>query len=608
MITIKLKKWVEINGIVHLATTWQIATDQAFTNIVEDVRSETMLEFYYSDIIVPAGEEYYVRAKRHFENPDDDYWSDVMPINNIEKEYSNMLLAHDIRIDKPTVYVDREEITGDSQTITLKTSKFRSKQDGHVYTHWLVRDEAGDVIYSNLYNTTDKEEHVIPNLNYYRDKSKLYFMAIHVGGAGVESPIGKFEVVLHDFNFNVRSYTAIAPRRDALIKVDYIDPNFNKRIKQIKAYDKDYTEFLSINVTDEIEEFVIPWNFVTEDSIIYIEVLAYDKNGKYGTYKTSLKSLSDTAFTEDIVATHSYNQAFEDPVVYESMFIPNGLSTTELGNGDIYGTMLNSDKVHVYKIEDDLLVDTGNFLEGVSLLTLDNENTYIKRLENNILLIDTLNGDGHPVFMLFKYSMTTGVYTLENTLVRSDEITPVGENNGIVQISNSEFVYLPKGSNDLKVFDISANTVTYLATVPFEVRDHANLIRLNNGQLMIFGGTEFITKVYNFDTGQFVDGVTLAPGNFIGNSLKTVRLLNNDVIVFRTIYSEDDVTITETMVSYFDQSQNVFVDVGLSFVDDKYPRTSIVLNDGSVMLAKHTESRYIGVDLKPEEMLVQKFV
>ena len=43
MISIRIKAWVPIDGLTHIATTWQIATNKECTNIIHMERSETDL-------------------------------------------------------------------------------------------------------------------------------------------------------------------------------------------------------------------------------------------------------------------------------------------------------------------------------------------------------------------------------------------------------------------------------------------------------------------------------------------------------------------------------------------------------------------------------------
>ena len=606
MITIKLKKWVPINGLTHLSTTWEIATDQAFTNVLETASSSTVLDFYQSNITVPTVDTYYARAMRHFANPADDYWSDVMPINNIDQEYSNMLLSRDITIEKPLVYCDINQLNSTNPDVVLRTSKFRSKQDGHASTHWIIQDEHGIVLYSKLYDTVNKEQITIPNLPLYRSKSKLFIKAIHVSGAGTESPVGVKEIVLHNFNFNISLPSPIFPRTELIVGINTINTNFQKRIKQIKVFDTDYKEIMVLPINYEINEFSIPWNYVIEDTNLYIEIYAYDNNGKLNTYKTTIKVNTDSVVLDEVV-DHVYSKTVSASVVYPTPYFSNGMTSLELENKDVLITLMNSNKIHIFHDVNGTLTDSTNILSGVSLLQTNAENTLIKQLDGNKLLIDTLDANNHPVFMLYSLNINTGVYTLLTTNTRSDETTAMGYTNAMVQISNSEFVYIPFGKSELRTFNINTNTVTTLVAIPFDVSANSALIRLNNGKLMIIGGSGFITKVYDLDSGLFVDGSTLSPGNFVGANLKTVKLINNDVLVFRTLYATSDNGKTDHHVAYFDQAQNGFVDVSFRFEKDKYARSTIMMRNGEVFLSKYTPQRTVGVDLVPEDMLVQNF-
>ena len=48
MILIAIKKWTPVAGIEHLTTTWEVATDKDFTNIVERKEGSTEKDVFFS--------------------------------------------------------------------------------------------------------------------------------------------------------------------------------------------------------------------------------------------------------------------------------------------------------------------------------------------------------------------------------------------------------------------------------------------------------------------------------------------------------------------------------------------------------------------------------
>jgi len=587
MVTIKLSKWVPINGLTQTSTSWQIAKDENFQELVLDRSRTTNLEFCHDDtIIIPSGTTYYTRAMRHFDNPTDDYWTDTKPIHNIQGG-SSIVMVHDVSIDTPMVYVDKEEVLN-AQEITIKTSQARIVNDGHVSTHWLLSDDTG-ILYRSMNNTTDKTEHTIPNLASYKTKGKLYFSAIHVSGVGYESPIGRTTIVTHNYNFRLLPPDVIPPNIEAVIGVETIDIAYSQSMTNIKILNYKGNELYSIPISGDITEFKIPWNIINPDSVLHIVISVTNDKG-VSEFKTTLQVLSDALTPEQTIADYTYRKELQPKVTNPGgVFIPNGVTYTEIDSDGILSPLVGSDKVHILNYTNDNLVYSSGTLTGVSLLTTDNTDTYIKKLNNNLLLIDTLDSNNVPVFMIYEYSINTDIYTLKSSILRVGETRSIGATNAIVQMSTKEFIYIPVGGNDLQVLNIADETVSKLATVPFDITNNSNLIR-TNGKLMVFGGSEFTSKLYNPTSQQFTDGPIIKPGSFVGNQLKTVRLINDDVLIFRTEHLIPDDNHSETSILYYDQSKSELIDIATRFPNDNYPKTVITTIGGSVLLTTHIPS------------------
>lgn len=87
MIIVKIRKWKVINDLEHTSTTWEIATDENFENIVELHEESDMLELLFSTLEVPKDTSYWVRAKRHFNASGVDYWLNPVKVTNMEESY-----------------------------------------------------------------------------------------------------------------------------------------------------------------------------------------------------------------------------------------------------------------------------------------------------------------------------------------------------------------------------------------------------------------------------------------------------------------------------------------------------------------------------------------
>jgi len=73
MITLKLKQWVVIDNLEHVATSWRVCDSIDLDNVLDLVeKDEDRLNLYYSPVVVPIGSTYYVQAKRHFKDSETD--------------------------------------------------------------------------------------------------------------------------------------------------------------------------------------------------------------------------------------------------------------------------------------------------------------------------------------------------------------------------------------------------------------------------------------------------------------------------------------------------------------------------------------------------------
>jgi len=131
MVTLIIKPWVPINGLTHASTSWQIATDNTFTNIVDELNANsTWLEIYYSPITIPPSTTYYARSQRTLSDGTVLPWTDPIPVR--ADDISTAILLHqEVLIEKPVVSIDENTLDTASTTLTIKSSRGRFIGDGH---------------------------------------------------------------------------------------------------------------------------------------------------------------------------------------------------------------------------------------------------------------------------------------------------------------------------------------------------------------------------------------------------------------------------------------------------------------------------------------------
>ncbi len=579
MIVVKLKKWVPINGLEHLSTTWQIATDENFTNILEESENSDMLEMYYSDITVPVDVSYYVRAKRHFNDSLVDYWSEVITVSNIEEAYSAMLLEKDNVIDEPMIFLDINQFQNTEATFTVTTSSYRGILDAHLYTHWILTDYNNKVIYSSLYDSVNKTSISIPKSINIADRSNLLIRAIHVASGGVESKIGMLDINVSEFNFDiVTKLTNVIPNTDLIVNIVPIDNTKSTMIEKIEITDPNTNEILLTPVMNN-NLFTIPWYMLGIESVININIYAFDKQAKYSKL---IKRLTVDKYNKELKEPdYTYNITLSAKVSEVDIHIPNFITSEYDVLGRLLSPKVNQNSISLLQYTDGLIEDTGMILNGVSLLNANNEGTYIKQFNTNMLLIDTFNNNDKPVFMVYTYNVHNNVYILDKTIERVEETSCIGRTNAIVQIDNRTFLYNPVGTDKIMKYDIVNNTISEINNIPLLNITKGIFIKLPNNRLLIAGGEDFNTVVYNIDTNKFSDGISSVPGLFVNTDLKVHELINGDSIIFRTSDSDN-----EKSILYFDFETQKFVDNDLTFESD-FPTSTISTNKGDIYMSKY---------------------
>lgn len=581
MILITLKPWSQVEGLTHIKTIWRVSDKADMSNILESVESTDMLETYFSNIFIPVGGTYYVEATRVFNNGTRTTLDPIPTINYGNKE-SSMLLQDDIIIEEPFVYVNKEDIFSNDTYIPIKTSQFRCNGDDHAYTHYIVLDDANNLMFCKLYDKVNKTSINIPNNYDYKNKSKLHFIAIHGSSTNVESPVGKTTIRLtSDYNFEINSETSwIEPLRDFNIVFTPIDPTKAMNIFKVEllAYD---SEDLILTLDRNDNTFLIPWYYLKESIKYKIAIYAYDLDLRYSKI---IKEIKVATFSNTIIKDPSfiYYHRVDEQTITSADFLPHvGFHTEALFNNNIL--IPTTDKTfQVWHAVDKNLTKTSAKANGIKLLSSNIENSLIKPLTKGLVLLDVLNESGKPTFMLYSYSNHNDTFNLEKSLSRDDETICVGKTNAFIQISTYEFIYNPIGTNKLRLYNIDTNKIENLDDIPMDKLTKAILIRMDNNNILIANGEDYNTKMYNYGNRNYLDGLIFGPSTFIGADLRTIQLLNGDTLITKV---ESVGETKEPSCIVFKYKENDF-EYGELQYNGVFPNISILANTGYIHLGR----------------------
>lgn len=589
MILAKLNKWDDTTGLTHVSTSWQLASDEEFTDIVHSVeKSTSMLNLYYSTVEVPRDTTYYIRAKRIFNNDTEATWCDSISVTNIEQSYSNMLLGKDPTVSQPFVYVTEEAVRSASEHLTITTSQFQSNTDTHAATHWFVYDQNDKILYSNLNDTENLTSITIENLLTFKQREKLKFVAIHKGTTGVESkPAVKYIKMADDYGFRVKTNLSNVPVLETLsIVFEETDKDLGMYINRVELAKFDTNEFITKLSKSATNTWVVPYYYLKANA--KYKLIVYTNNA----YGTELDKIYYTLTTIDIKKVvvkddeYVYNKEITrtQTTVTSVNTIPDGIYSEATFNNIILIPDGTEKKMklfqHIKKNDTYLIEYLGRYANGI---TLPHEGPYdnmvIKVINNKKILLDMLNENGKPTFYVYNYDIATENYTLASSVIREDETYPTGKAFALAQISTDEIIYNPYGTAKLRRYNMSTGILVNLEDIPISNIDKAILIRCRNNRIFIGNGPTYDAVTYNYETSQYEQGYVFGPNSFINKEIRTIPLVNGSTLIVK--YDLEDIE-EDGSLSYYNYDTGLFETLHIPF-PGVLPTSGIIWNTGEVL-------------------------
>ena len=262
--TFIISKWDSAStGLTQYATTWQIAKDSNFTNLVIDNQEDTVnLYEWKTNIVVPKDEVWYIRAKRHLKDSNGnvvnyDKWIGPEPIISDESNI-NELLVPEMYIEQPSIL----DYNIDATSINIE-----------------IADPIGNVPNIKTY------------VSIYKDNVMLYSKKVTTNNIIIDSSevdyigLDKFQIVLiHEGDFSVVSNPTV-------IRISYSDNLFeivgnlrnldpvNINIIKVVAKETSGVRVSYASVMDMDSGDIIPCP-VKNNSEVYIEPSKLNHNHK----------------------------------------------------------------------------------------------------------------------------------------------------------------------------------------------------------------------------------------------------------------------------------------------------------------------------------------
>lgn len=605
MFTVKISPFIPIDGLEHIATSYQVSNDTLGTIILDEMlESNVFLNLYTSPIDAPINSTYYVRFKRHFKFVDaitketkysDGAWSEYKPLETVEFE-GGLVLISEIKIDVPVIKIDKDKFIKDD-IVTISTSKFRGVNDGHFSTSWIITDLDLNVLYFNPNDQVNLNSITIDKRDYgINSKTMINIFAIHKGSSGIESPAGDLKVTLEDFNFEiVSSLSRVMPFTNYNVKIKIIDFTIPTKIVKIELLRVDSDEPLyQKDITSEtsVTSFTLPGELLEPDANYFLDIYSYSNGNTVKTKRKPLYTLPDTN-SRLIDTNYVYSKELKSVYSIDDTFnYPSYMSTKETFYGMIPIALKNNRNLYKAKFNREtnkLEVSILDKIKGVSLLSDNSEDIYLRITYDSILLIDTytvVNGKEVPIFLVYRYNRYTDMCDLLFSKIREDETRCIGYANNVIYKDNDKMLYIPYGSNKIKLFNYIFNTLEDYATLPFNYDKSVSLFEIQSNRYMVIGGNEKYGYIFNTDNMTFSEGFSV-PLGFRGRELKTVFLINGDVLIYRLDKKLED---TENNVLYYSYDTNKLEPTKPAYVSNVYQDTNILMSTGELLLINNGDT------------------
>lgn len=554
MIKVKLKDWVEVYGLKNTSTTWKLATDPDFNNVIYSITDKVHLSYFSYDLDVPLGVTYYLKAIRELNNGESEVTSQTIAIEADNNVRDNVILEKDLLIDEPSVYVNIEQINNDD-IINVSCSDFRANGDQHAYTHWTMEDANGKILWKSLYDRSNLTSIDIPNLGQpYSVKSKLVFRAVHGSKVGMESKIGNFTVFIKNVNFEIiGELSQVKPLKDLVLTFKKIKANKRLGISYVEIID-DSTEAIMKKYTDFGDKLTINWWMLRYGVKLKMRIHCLDN---YDNLTTINKFITVSKYGNDIVKDENYKYSKEfdnffssDYNITPDFYIPNNFTSEPMHNGYMGIPKRGKDKTKIYAYD---LVEDGRLILKEEMTNIEilgdetKEGMLIKRVNDDLLMIShTRTGDDNIAkheMLFYKHQPVDGKYRLLKQFYVNEEVLGLGYNNSVVQIDAKTLIYVVPKTDSMKKIDLDMFTIEYITKdIPYiETKDEAakdriispTAVRLDNGRILLAGGYSNNTAMYDPWTNKFQESIVWEQETYMANPLVAMPLINGDSIIMK---------------------------------------------------------------------------
>lgn len=541
------------SGVTNTATAWKVTSDIAGLLVMDTVsESTTMVNQYFSTVLVPVETPVYVWYKMRMSNNELKDWVGPIPYVNRQNNVTN-IISPIARVETPILTLSSATpIDSNIDTITINTSRFRGDEyDGLESSTWYIKAD-GKIIYSVINDEINKTSLSVSKQALMLGKySNIIVGCKHQSSNNGSSEFGMLSIDLSLYPFTFVGATSVS------ILDDYTFSLVNK--------DTTNAVYISSIILREISTNNIVYQNDTPSNTTVIARTIFDFNTKYKLELTIKHSNTIYASKMTVLLT---TKAREDVLEYDvdvdydfSTFTTLNTNTIQMQSNAV---MMQSEAIVKYGTTLKILFRELGGTYITRDLGLDATLSALVKTDIRAIKLDT--GD---IITIVNTNNTLKIYRcriIDNvlTVVVDTNVCTIAF-NGTINIENNitigegdDYLYLMylDTSNSLRF--VNVNVLTMVTTIlPSRVAilavnykpDTLCLVAVSKRNILCFGGEYNSNKIYKYDIiglGWTLHG--LLPDALVSTNDLHIFRPDNVKLKNRTIFFTNAVTINSLAV------------------------------------------------------------
>jgi len=458
----RIPAWDNDSGIIHESTTWQLASDINFENIIQEaVESIEYLNYWKVNVVIPANKVYYVRAKRNFKGIKSNNWIGPKKVLN-DGSGLNEIVKPELKIEEP--YINNVNLDY-KNGLNITLSPFKGNVP-HISTSWIIKDSnSGKIIYKSLFDTKNLTElNISPDS--FINIPYITIITLFHGKLGIDS-VPNIEVI----EISKKYFELIANEKIVSSDIDYIGTikqttNETVKLEKVELFDSSNKKICSGNINDNEFKFSSSCLVPGESYTVKLTII-------YGNNKPTMTEVRFSFFTKSTTEKVIFNKERKYKEIY-NILNKDKVLVVDKESGDLKLNGLNTDiQMLTEEIYTGIIpfISKDNKLKAYFISKNNNMFNYIKPISGfnkdfktyvkveltpgGILYVDTItsktdeNGNEYDVKTLYIFKFNP--YTIEIKFIKSierDDEFITDFNSNAYGVLNGEFYWASIDKND----------------------------------------------------------------------------------------------------------------------------------------------------------------